>query len=160
MEMNQRLWLQAVWVPRVDSTCQLSVLMPICVCHKSGEWTITRWSSKGVWDLWTLSLDQGLCVPYQSLACIALLSSQLTFLQSSPEMWGSCFLLLGLSFPWCINTCPSFPTALSSSKTPLAFLFLVLVAKVCPASWIFWLADLKWDLLIDDSKGKISLLLS
>lgn len=41
--------------------------------------------------------------------------------------------LASLPFPWC--------------------LFL------CPASWIPWLADLKPDLLLDDSKGKISLLL-
>lgn len=45
----------------------------------------------------------------------------------------NCSLMALASLPWC--------------------LFL------CPASWIPWLVDLKSDLLIDHSKGKISLLL-
>lgn len=118
------------------------VLSPACACHGYGKWT--RQSSRVFKrDLQTLPPDQATEESYQSVACIALLTSQPSSLHSSLEILGSFWLLL-LPFPWCMNEhlCifSSCSHSLKGSTVFLWLLFLryVLLLGSSGSGWQIW----------------------
>lgn len=127
------------------------VLIPACVCHGYGKWTH---QSSRVFkrDLQTLPPDQATEESYQSVACIALLTSQPSSLHSPLEIFSSPPFAFPLVYE---RALVRFFQLLSFPQRQHCF-SLAFVSKVCSASWILWLrlTDLKWDLLNDDSKGK------
>lgn len=86
--------------------------------------------------------------------CIALVTSQPSFLPQSLEISDPDVSSLG-----CLSFSAYTIVHLFQLFSIMALASLPLVLILCRASWILWLVDLKSDLLIDDSKGKISLLL-